>query len=615
MKNPYDEHGAHPDETHLGHHWFAWGAVIALLLLTTVPPVWRNAYEVYRGDEGSVPMVELFRYNRAKDGPLFDHLRAVESQFEDAAFTEPPRRELQAVLTAGLREGNRKTVIGRDGWLFFKPAIDGLTGFGPLKPEPHTVAKDPTREPWSGPLGAIVHFGDQLEEFGVELVLVPIPVKPMIYPEMVGFGGARNEALAHPDAAKFYDELRESGVQVLDLSADWMALKKEGTQVFLKQDTHWTPAGMQASAAKVAEYLKGRPWFGQIQTEGGKFTTGESRDLASEGDLVEKLDLPERSGAFADEIAKSVATVLGADGQPVSIYDTASPVVLLGDSFTNIFSDEKMGWGADAGFAQHLTKELGMTIDTIAQNGQASTGVRRTLASRPGAAAAMKERKKVVVWVIAARDLFLSETPAREAMVRWDDVEFSTTVMAGGAAKEVAVESPKVAASEPVKLRATITMKSSFADPKDVAYPDALYSCEYQVEEVLQGSFEAMHVLVYHWAFRERKLVPSSHYQEGDERLLTVVPFAEKTDLQSVNQANDSFDPDMPVLWAEEEIEPGVEAGIESGSSAPASANANASGLGAAQRAGLVAGGYAAVLILLLVIVARGCARRRQLAA
>ena len=79
----------------------------------------------------------------------------VESEFESAAFTEPPRRAVaRSVLTETLREGNRKTVIGNDGWLFFKPAIDGLTGYGPLKSEPDTVAKDPRREPWSGPLDA-----------------------------------------------------------------------------------------------------------------------------------------------------------------------------------------------------------------------------------------------------------------------------------------------------------------------------------------------------------------------------------------------------------------------------------------------------------------------------
>jgi len=596
MKNPYDEYGAHPDESMMGHHWFAWGAVIVFLLLATVPPVWRNAYEIFRGNEGSVPLVELFRFDREKDGSLFDHLRGVEAKFEDAAFTGPPRRELQALLTATLREGNRKTVIGKDGWMFFKPAIDGLTGYGPLLAEPDTVAKDPTREPWSGPLKAIVYFAAQLEELGVELVLVPIPVKPMIYPEMLG-GETSESALTHADAAKFYQALESTDtVQVLDLSESWMQMKRDGTQVFLKQDTHWTPAAMRASAVQVAEYLKAREWFGELNA-GEKFTEGESQEVASRGDLVEKLDLPDGSNAFADEVAEGVTQVLTEGGGPVSIYDTESPVVLLGDSFTNIFSDEKMGWGADAGFAQHLAKELGMTIDTIAQNGQASTGVRKTFASRPGAIPATK-KKQVVIWAIAARDLFLSETPAREAQVFWDNVEFSTAA----AAAPPAGEGDEAA----LKVRAKLITKSAFANPQDVPYPDALYACEYEVEEVLQGELEAETFWVFHWAFRERKLLPSSRYEEGDVREMSLAPFAQQTDLQSVNQANDGFE--IPEWWEIETAEP--QAAVAAGDGDEAVVETAAEPKSAMVSAAWVAAIYALALpgIFLLVLKRRPAA-------
>ena len=403
---------------------------------------------------------------------------------------------------------------------------------------------------------------------------------------------------------EFYEKLRGSGVQVLDLGENWMALKAEGTQVFLKQDTHWTPVAMQASAAQVVDFLKGRPWFDDLQA-GGSFALGESRDIASEGDLVEKLDLPNGSGAFADEVARGVTTVVDGGGNPVAIYDTSSPVVLLGDSFTNIYSDGNMNWGADSGFAQHLARELGMTIDTIAQNGQASTGVRRTLASRPGAAAAMK-KKKVVVWAIAARDLFLSETTAREAQVEWKDVEFS-----GG---ELEVEPPPTdeGGAGGLRVRARLLTKSSFANPQDVPYPDALYACEYEVEEVLDGTLEAKTIWVFHWAFRDRKLVPSSRHEEGEVREMTLAPFAEQKDLQSVNQANDGFE--IPEWWeVEKETPPAEVAGPategEASASAPPSAVSEPGH--AAQRAGVVAAVYAVLLSGLLVVFARRYGRSR----
>ena len=66
MKNPYDEFGAHPDEMLLGHHWFAWCAVIVFALLATVPPVWRNTYEIFRGEDGSIPLVQPVRLRFGK---------------------------------------------------------------------------------------------------------------------------------------------------------------------------------------------------------------------------------------------------------------------------------------------------------------------------------------------------------------------------------------------------------------------------------------------------------------------------------------------------------------------------------------------------------------------
>jgi alginate O-acetyltransferase complex protein AlgJ len=40
-------------------------------------------------------------------------------------------------------------------------------------------------------------------------------------------------------------------------------------------------------------------------------------------------------------------------------------VLLLGDSFSNVFSVEAMGWGESAGLAEHLSVALGRPIDCI----------------------------------------------------------------------------------------------------------------------------------------------------------------------------------------------------------------------------------------------------------
>lgn len=536
LPNPYEKFGAHRSEVRVGHG-MAWALTLIFLLLCTLPPFWRNAKQLGLGEHGWAPVVKLFAYSPEK-GTLREHLREAESKIEDAGFTRPVRRGFQGVLTLFLREGNRKTLIGRDGWLYYGPAISALTGYGPLKPEPDTVAKDPNREPWRSPLPAIVHFNQQLEEQGVELILVPIPVKPMIYPEYLT-GRSAQAPITHPDAEAFFVQLEEAGVEVLDLSGQWFEEKEAANDergVFLRQDTHWTADYVKVAAGQVAEFLESRPWFGSLEREPGRFEAGAAERVDAPGDLLDNLELPSPMAASRIEIA-FLTPVRNADDSPMSIYDPESPLVLLGDSFTNIFHQEDMKWGTESGFAEHLSRELGLSLDTIAQNGQASTGVRKTLATRQGAVHLLK-RKKAVIWAIAARDLFLSETVARENQVEWEDVVFQDT-------------SPPVSdePAETIRIRGRMTMKTGFPSPTDAPYPTGAYAAEYEVLEVIEGDYEGDAVLVFHWAFREKVLQDSAGFELGSERDLSLIPLSRAAGPRTATQLNDSDRFDLLPYW------------------------------------------------------------------
>ena len=366
MKNPYEKDGIAASEIVISRG--ACRALIgAFVLLLLLPPLYRNVYNAaLGGDEAWVPVVEIFK--KPAGVKVTAHLAAVEKQIEDkAAFTEPPRQFVQGALSGSFREGNRKTFIGRDGWLYLQAALDALTGYGPLSPEPDSVAKDPNREAWSAPLGAIERFAGQLDELGVELVLVPIPVKPMIYPEHVT-GGEYEGPLSHRDAAAFYEKIGAlPNVRVIDLAGDFWSAKAEN-QLFLKQDTHWTPEGMELAAGKVAAVLAaGSESPGEV---------GAAVEVSNIGDLVEQLNLP---GGGRDWFLEESVMIRPVDG---FVSDPTAKITLLGDSFTNIYSAKGLHWGERAGFAEHLAVALNQPLDVIALNGQASTVVREKLASR-----------------------------------------------------------------------------------------------------------------------------------------------------------------------------------------------------------------------------------------
>ena len=218
-------------------------------------------------------------------------------------------------------------LIGWEGWLFYQPDLRSITGYGPMKPEPFSVMKDPelALQPAAG--DCIRAFARELKERGIQLVFVPVPLKTMIYPEMIA-PNTKHAFITHPDAAAFYDSLRRDGVDVIDLTADFAKLRttskhlhyleansdnraiarqseealKLKTDAFLKQDTHWTTDAMRLTAEKVADHVKEK-YPRALRPMARTITAVDGAPRESLGDLVKLLDLKEPESLFATEEA------------------------------------------------------------------------------------------------------------------------------------------------------------------------------------------------------------------------------------------------------------------------------------------------------------------------
>jgi alginate O-acetyltransferase complex protein AlgJ len=121
------------------------------------------------------------------------------------------------------------------------------------------------------------------------------------------------------------------------------------------------------------------------------------------GDVVDMLKLPEEQKLFVPQAvtAHQVRDDKDAPWQPSEKGD----VLLLGDSFTNVFSQEPMGWGEAAGLAPHLAKALGRELDVIARNDAGSYATRKLLSEALGAGEDRLAGKRVVIWEFASREL------------------------------------------------------------------------------------------------------------------------------------------------------------------------------------------------------------------
>lgn len=523
LPNPYEDI-LEPEEIRIGRP-FAWLAIVLFLVVCVAPPLWRHWVESRRPPaERWLPAAEFFQWQAPPGDGVVAHLRAFEDRLEDSPFTEPPRQLVQGALLAAFREGNTKTIVAPDRRLYLRPAVEAITGTGPLEPAALGAASDPSLKRMRPALPAILRFADDLRARGVELVLVPVPVKAMIEPDsLVGASPPVERPFLHPDQADFYEAIRSGGVDVIDLAPVLFAQRANG-RVFLDQDTHWRPQAMRAAAAAVADRLRTKAWFSELNADPSQFSTA-STARAHLGDLVDNLDLPPESHGYQPEAATLEPVSDSTTGRrPES--DPASPLVLLGDSFVNIFDDPSIGFGTEgearigAGFAQHLAAALGTRLDVIAVNGQAATGVRRTLARRYDDAI---RAKKAVVWVIAARDLLYTPKLAAANQVVWEDVTWNSQTTPGEATTH-APEGELQIPDEGVIVEATLEKAAPIPDPQATPYTQSLYETVWIDVAGAEGGARMDRLPLQTWAFRDRRIVGSGRLETGRRYRFRVVP-------------------------------------------------------------------------------------------
>lgn len=265
---------------------------------------------------------------------------------------------------------------GRNGWLYSKSELEHLAG-GELangKIAEHSKAAGAAT---ADPIPAMAAFNGELAEMGIKLVVVPVPPKCAVVP----FEGLeQGDAMAY--LRPFYEELRAKGIEVLDLYDDFAA---SAEPVYCKQDAHWNPAGIKLAAGKIAE-VAGLP-------HGDAVFEGKEETITVAGDLMLSLD---KEAQPSEEVA-----ITRYEGTAI---DETSPVLLLGDSHTLVFSSGGDMLAENGGLAECLAAELGMPVDRIGVKGAASTVVRMNLFRKAARDSGWIADKKVVVWCFACRE-------------------------------------------------------------------------------------------------------------------------------------------------------------------------------------------------------------------
>lgn len=427
--------------------------------------------------------------------PTAGAIKAAETKLEETSTLSGWCLPLvQSALTDLFQTGNKEVCVGKSGWLFYRPDIDYVTG--PPFLDPATLERrrrQPGIQP--DPILAICQFRDQLAERNIDLLILPIPVKPCIEPDRLSASASAKEALQNPSFAEFSGRLKRAGVHVLDLTPDLIAAKGSRGEVsaYLETDTHWRPESVELAARRVATVCGSLPKITGVSLQAVEKT------VTNLGDTFSLLKLPASQTFYRPErVSIGMITYYNKLWRP----DQNADVLLLGDSFSNIYSLEAMGWGESGGFGEHLSKALnGRPVDCILRNSDGAFATREVLSHELARGNDRLRGKKVVIWEFAAREL---------AFGNWKLIDMKVGTPA--TTRFLALKP-----GEDVIVTGMVQAISEVPLPGRSPYKDHIATIELgelsSAEPLVAGSTNA---LVYLWSMRDNTWTRAARLRQGD---------------------------------------------------------------------------------------------------
>ena len=327
------------------------------------------------------------------------YLRAFEKKVEDEnVLVLKFRPQYQLAVWNVFNEPGEKVVLGagEGRWLFYRQDVEFLVQPSPL---------DVRSAKLDNPIQAILKFREQLKKKGVELLVVITPGKPSIYPERLTGASGEKPIASHGKA--ILDSLTKLGLNTVDLYTPLLAAKANDAnlgELYLNDDTHWTPRGAELAAGEIAKKVNS-------MVNAGLIDIGEpSVDYEVTDSLADRMgDIGEMSGLNKFNVFK-VQQVTGHVVSPFKDDFRKSKILILGDSFSRIYQTDAP---VNAGWIAHFARNISRPVSSIVSDGGASTLVREKLARKAG----VLKGKNLLIWEFVERDL-------RFGAEGWKTIEF-----------------------------------------------------------------------------------------------------------------------------------------------------------------------------------------------
>jgi alginate O-acetyltransferase complex protein AlgJ len=432
----------------------------------------------------------------------------------------------QWILSRVLGAGTEFVYLGEAPWLFYGPDVRYVTGQGFLTPFEHRSRPEDadtiSGPPESDPRSAILDLYQVLRARDIELIVMPTPVKPSIEFEQLGGSQiAPTVEVENPSYRAFIDELRQQGVLVFDVG-EVIRTARETSDVpfYLATDTHWRPDTVELVAHQLASFVADA-----VQLPDSMSTPLESSyiEVTNHGDTARLLGLNPDRPLFLPETVQIRRVTPAARTR--WLPDSNADILLLGDSFTNVYSLKTMGWGESAGLAEQLSFEMRRSIDRLSQNDAGASAPRALLAAELGRGRDRLAGKRAVIFQFANRELAFGD---------WSIIDL--TLKSRPDLSTFAVPPQEAQA---INASGVIRAIGSIPRPESVPYNDQIVAIHVDDLTVQTGTYvlTGTEALVYVWGMQEKELTPINNYRIGDLITLSLSAWSNVSqDLDGINR-------------------------------------------------------------------------------
>lgn len=432
----------------------------------------------------------------------------------------------QWILSGVLGAGTEFVYLGEAPWLFYGPDLRYVTGQGFLTPFEHRrrseSADTVSGPPESDPRSAILDLYQVLRARDIQLIVMPTPVKPSIEFEQLGGSQiAPTVEVENPSYRTFVDELRQQGVLVFDVGEVIRTARETSDGPFyLATDTHWRPDTVELVAHHLASFVADA-----VQLPVSMSTPLESSysEVTNHGDTARLLGLSPGQPLFLPETVQIRRVTPAARTR--WLPDSNADILLLGDSFTNVYSLKTMGWGESAGLAEQLSFEMRRPIDRLSQNDAGASAPRALLAAELGRGHDRLAGKRAVIFQFANRELAFGD---------WSLIDL--TLKSRPDLSTFAVPPQE---GQPINASGVIRAIGPIPRPESVPYNDQIVAIHVDDLTVQTGTYAltGTEALVYVWGMQEKELTPINNYRIGDLITLSLSAWSNVSqDLDGINR-------------------------------------------------------------------------------